>query len=84
MEVHRRIVVGGEEERDDVDDIGGIADSVAETSDLSALLCRVLSLMLLPSSNPEFQPKCGVYSPPEGQGTGLGVDVALELCPSSI
>jgi len=41
MEVYRRIVVGGGEEGDDVDDIGGTADSVAETSDLPALLCRV-------------------------------------------
>lgn len=84
MKVYRRIFVGGGEEGDDVDGIGGIVDSVAEPSDLSALLCRVLSLLLLPSSNPEFQPKCGVYSPPEEQGTGRGVNASLELCPSSI
>jgi hypothetical protein len=80
MEVYRRIVVGGGEG----DDVGGIADSVAETSDLSALLCHVLWLLLLSSSNPEFQPKCGVYPPPEESRTGRGVDVALELCTSSI
>jgi hypothetical protein len=84
MEVHRRIVVGGEEEGDDVDDIGGIADSVAEISDLSELLCCVLSLLLLLNPNPAFQPKCGVYPPPEELGIGRGVDVALELCLSSI
>jgi len=86
MEVYRRIVVGGGEERDDVDDIGGTADSVAETSDPSALLCRVLSLslLLLSSSNPDSQPKCGVYPPPEEQRTGRGVNASLELCLSSI
>lgn len=84
MKVYRRIVVGLGEEGDDVDDIGGIADSVAEPSDLPALLCRVLSLLLLSSSNPELKPKCGVYPPPEELGTGRGVDVALELCLSSI
>lgn len=80
MEVYRRIVVGGGEG----DDVGGIADSVAETSDLPALLCRVFSLLLLSPTNPESQPKGGVYPPPEESGTGCGVDVALELCTSSI
>lgn len=80
MEVYRRIVVGGGEEGDD---IGGTADSVAEPSDLSTLLCRVLSLLLLSNPNPDSQPK-GVYPPPEESRTGRGVDVALELCLSSI
>ena len=80
MGIYRRNVVGGGEGDDD----GGIADNVAETSDLSALLCRVLSLLLLSPTNPQSQPKCGVYPPPEELGIGRGVDVALELCLSSI